>query len=55
MSKQLILLDRPAPDWQLDERTRQIGFKGIAAARASLEAARRRAIEADDSTKQQAA
>jgi len=47
MSTQLILLDQNTADWQLDEQTRTIGFKGVAQARAALEATRRRLLESD--------
>jgi hypothetical protein len=36
-------LDVPEPHWRLDERSRQIGRNGLAAARAALEQAARRA------------
>ncbi len=29
--------DRPAPDWRLDDETRRLGRRGIAAARACLD------------------
>ena len=35
MARQLTLLDTP-PSWRLDEATKAVGRKGIAAARASL-------------------
>jgi hypothetical protein len=35
MTKQLTLIDTPK-DWQLDNRTREVGFEGIAKARAAL-------------------
>lgn len=38
MERQLTLIDTP-PDWRLDERTREVGRRGIAAARAALAAA----------------
>lgn len=39
MARQLTLLERQH-DWQLDERTKEIGKRGIAAARAALAAHR---------------
>ena len=45
MERQLALLDTEA-DWRLDERTREIGRKGVESARASLREALRRAAEA---------
>lgn len=42
MERQLALLEE-RPDWRLDEETRQVGREGLAAARASLQEARRRA------------
>jgi hypothetical protein len=33
----------PAPDWRLNEHTRDVGRRGLAEARAALAAARRRA------------
>jgi hypothetical protein len=38
MARQLTLLDTP-PAWRIDETTREVGRRGIAAARASLQAA----------------
>jgi len=38
MAHQLTLLDTP-PAWRLDDTTREVGRRGIAAARASLQAA----------------
>jgi hypothetical protein len=47
MARQLTLLDTP-PTWQIDEATREAGRRGVAEARASLEAAvaARRSAEA---------
>ena len=42
MTAQLILLEDRAPDWRIDDRTREIGRKGIAEARAALREALRR-------------
>jgi len=47
MSNQLTLIEFPA-GWHLDERTREVGRRGLAAARAALSAARAREL-ADDS------
>jgi hypothetical protein len=44
MSKQLTLIECPA-GWKLDERTREVGRRGLAEARAKLVAARARAID----------
>ncbi len=38
MARQLSLLDTP-PAWRIDDATREAGRRGIAAARASLQAA----------------
>lgn len=38
MERQLSLLDTP-PEWKLDAATRELGRKGVAEARASLQAA----------------
>ncbi len=38
MARQLTLLDTP-PKWRIDEATREVGRRGIAEARASLQAA----------------
>jgi hypothetical protein len=38
MARQLSLLDTP-PEWKLDAATRELGRKGVADARASLQAA----------------
>jgi hypothetical protein len=47
MARQLTLLDTP-PAWRIDEATREVGRRGVAEARASLEAAlaARRSAEA---------
>lgn len=46
MRNQLTLIDqRSAADWRLDERTRQLGRQGVAAARAALQDAARRAMD----------
>jgi hypothetical protein len=37
MQPQLTLIDRPAAPWRLDDRTRELGRKGVAAARAVLD------------------
>ena len=39
MARQLTLLD-PSKSWQLDDRTREIGRRGVASARAALAAHR---------------
>jgi hypothetical protein len=44
MSKQLTLIESPA-GWRLDERTREVGRRGLAEARAKLVAARARELE----------
>jgi hypothetical protein len=42
-SSQLRLLETAEkPDWKLDESTREVGRRGVAAARAALRSARRR-------------
>jgi hypothetical protein len=38
MARQLTLLDTP-PTWRIDEATREVGRRGVAEARASLQAA----------------
>ena len=40
---QLRLIDDRGDDWRLDERTKEIGRKGLADARAALQEAMRRA------------
>jgi hypothetical protein len=51
MARQLTLLDTP-PTWRIDEATREAGRRGIAEARASLQAAiaARRSTEAATSS-----
>ena len=39
MTKQLVLIDTH-PAWKLDEKTRRVGYAGIAQARAALRSAR---------------
>ena len=45
MERQLKLLDTHdrEPDWQLDDATKELGKRGVAAARAAIQEARRRA------------
>ncbi len=43
MATQLVLLDNEASEYRLDERTRELGRAGVAAAREALANARRRA------------
>ena len=43
MADQLRLLDTAANDYRLDERTKELGRAGVAAARQALADARRRA------------
>jgi hypothetical protein len=47
MTNQLILVDASTNDFRLDERTREIGRAGIAAARQALAEAVRRSAEAE--------
>ena len=48
-SAQLHLIDpAPAPAWRLDERTREVGRQGVAAARAALRTARSHHRDPDD-------
>jgi len=47
MERQLKLLepdDRPDSEWQLDDDTKEVGRRGVAGARAALQAARRQAV-----------
>lgn len=43
MARQLVLLEEDGIDWQLDERTRELGRRGVAEARKALIEATRRA------------
>ena len=43
MRNQLVLIDNPTTEWRLDERTKSLGRQGVAAARAALAEAARRA------------
>jgi hypothetical protein len=36
MATQLLLLESTSPNWKLDRRTREIGRRGVAEARAAL-------------------
>jgi hypothetical protein len=45
MRNQLVLLDHTGSEWRLDERTKELGRKGVAAARAALEQAGRNAVD----------
>jgi hypothetical protein len=49
MARQLVLLETPV-DWRLDERTREIGRRGVASARAVLQSTR---TDDDDPDRQQ--
>ena len=53
MARQLTLLDTP-PAWQIDDATREVGRRGVAEARATLEAAiaARRSAEAAEQARQ---
>jgi hypothetical protein len=53
MARQLTLLDTP-PAWRIDEATREVGRRGVAEARATLEAAvaARRSAEAAKSARE---
>ncbi|HWC39558.1 MAG TPA: hypothetical protein VG476_13560 [Acidimicrobiales bacterium] len=42
MERQLVLIEDNESDWRLDERTRQLGRQGVAAARIALQEAARR-------------
>ena len=41
MTRQLRLIEKPQQSWKLDRRTREIGRRGIADARAALASAHR--------------
>jgi hypothetical protein len=41
MERQLVLIENNESDWRLDERTRQMGREGVAAARVALREALR--------------
>lgn len=49
MPRQLTLIETP-PDWRLDDRTREIGRRGVARARAALAAAHGGATPPPDTT-----
>ena len=53
MARQLTLLDTP-PAWRIDEATREAGRRGVAEARATLEAAiaARRSAEAAEAARE---
>jgi hypothetical protein len=53
MSLQLVLIDDTERDWRLDDHTRELGLRGIAAARDVLRAHPRRAD--DDHARRDAA
>ena len=48
MAMQLVLIDETERQWRLDDRTREVGRRGIAAARDVLRKAARREDEADE-------
>ena len=48
MKNQLTLLSSEDPTWRIDEETREVGRRGIAAARAALQASRRAAVGGHD-------
>jgi hypothetical protein len=43
MARQLELVEPQASDWRLDERTKELGRKGLAEARRALQEAAKRA------------
>jgi hypothetical protein len=43
MARQLVLIEDEEASWKLDERTRELGRKGLAEARKALQEASRRA------------
>ncbi len=43
MEKQLVLVEPTEPPWELDERTREVGRRGLEQARQALRRARREA------------
>ena len=45
MERQLVLIESGDHDWRLDERTKEIGLRGIELARQQLREARRAALE----------
>lgn len=47
MERQLVLIEERGADYQLDERTREIGRRGVAAAREALRKAAPASAEAD--------
>jgi hypothetical protein len=48
MGVQLVLIDEAERDWRLDDETREIGRRGIAAAREILRAVPRRQVAIDE-------
>jgi hypothetical protein len=50
MRNQLALIESNGADWRLDDRTKDIGRKGVAAARAALEQAGREAMDQAERT-----
>lgn len=50
MSKQLTLIDDGERDWKLDAHTREVGRRGVAAARAALRASQRRRADDEPTT-----
>src|SRR4051794_38559782 len=45
MERQLVLIETADHDWRLDERTKEIGMRGVELARRQLREARRAALE----------
>jgi hypothetical protein len=45
MERQLVLIETEDHDWRLDERTKEIGLRGVELARQQLREARRAALE----------
>ena len=43
MERQLQLLEPSEPEWQIDDRTKEIGRRGVAAVREAMQRARRAA------------
>ena len=51
MDRQLVLIEQQDKEWQLDDRTREIGRHGLAAAREALRVAHRAGLEVNGSSR----
>jgi hypothetical protein len=55
MATQLVLIDETKRDWTIDERTREVGRRGLSEARAALAVAAQRSAQRSERSEHAAA